>query len=62
MSLARQATVELEIKRREAVYRDVLTNHQTVRTLRAVEASVIQLPPVDGRRREAGANHSSRHM
>uniref|UniRef100_A0AAQ6AG63 DNA helicase n=1 Tax=Amphiprion ocellaris TaxID=80972 RepID=A0AAQ6AG63_AMPOC len=32
MALGRQATVELELKRREAVYRDVLTRQQTVRT------------------------------
>lgn len=32
MALGRQASVELELKRREAVYRDVLTRQQTVRT------------------------------
>lgn len=32
MALGRQASVELEIKRREAIYREVLTNQQTVRT------------------------------
>lgn len=32
MALGRQATVELEIKRREAVYRDVLNRQQTVRS------------------------------
>ncbi|XP_035017008.1 transcriptional regulator ATRX isoform X2 [Hippoglossus stenolepis] len=30
MALGRQATVELEIKRREAIYRDVLTRQQTL--------------------------------
>uniref|UniRef100_A0A3Q3LTF3 DNA helicase n=1 Tax=Mastacembelus armatus TaxID=205130 RepID=A0A3Q3LTF3_9TELE len=33
MALGRQAGLELEIKRREAIYRDVLTRQQTVRTL-----------------------------
>lgn len=32
MALGRQATVELEFKRREVVYRDVLTRQQTVRS------------------------------
>lgn len=31
VALGRQATIELEIKRREAVYRDVLNRQQTVR-------------------------------
>lgn len=31
LALQRQATVELELKRREAIYRDVLTRQQTVR-------------------------------
>lgn len=32
MALGRQASVEMEFKRREVVYRDVLTRQQTVRS------------------------------
>lgn len=31
VALGRQASVELELKRREAIYRDVLTRQQSVR-------------------------------
>ena len=40
MALGRQATIELEIKRREVVYRDVLTRQQTVRTALCTAAAV----------------------
>uniref|UniRef100_A0A8D3CJT7 DNA helicase n=1 Tax=Scophthalmus maximus TaxID=52904 RepID=A0A8D3CJT7_SCOMX len=37
MALGRQASVELEVKRREAIYRDVLTRQQTLITNRKVQ-------------------------
>lgn len=39
MAIGHQASVEQEIKRREAVYREVLTRQQTVRSLLVAAAS-----------------------
>lgn len=46
-ALGRHATVEMEIKRRENVYRDVLTRQQGVRPPQQSRNMVSRLPSLD---------------
>lgn len=44
MALGRQAHIELELKRREAVYRDVLSKQQTVSPKAGTTSEPLSLP------------------